>query len=104
MQMILKDVSSAAIYSDSDVIFIKPIDELWAQLKNFEQRHAVAISPTTDHPLSGSKDNENFISHNSGLFQINSGVCSFSTCIFMLQEKTQCAIVLNLGKQANAKA
>ena len=72
--MILEDVTSAAIYSDSDVIFVKPIDELWAQMKHFDKRHVVAISPTAGHPLGGSEFNENFIPHDSGLFQINSGV------------------------------
>ena len=72
--MILKDLTSAAIYSDSDVIFIKPIDELWAQLKTFQRHHTVAISPTSGHPLGKSKDNENFIFHDTGMFQINSGV------------------------------
>nr|XP_018671616.2 glucoside xylosyltransferase 1-like isoform X1 [Ciona intestinalis] len=74
LPMVLKDVTDAAIYSDSDVIFIKPIDELWAQLKEMDERQVAAISPTAGHPLGGSKLNENFISHSTGLFQINTGV------------------------------
>ena len=90
--MILEDIATAAIYSDSDVIFVKSIDGLWAQLKQFTLRQVAAISPTADHPLGGSKDNENFIFHKSGLFQINTGVRFIvffvfffvSSCIFIL--------------------
>jgi len=74
LQFILHSETSAAIYSDSDVIFIKPIDELWSEFKQFGKQQVMAISPTAGHPIGGSKDNENFISHPSGLFQINSGV------------------------------
>uniref|UniRef100_H2YMG5 Nucleotide-diphospho-sugar transferase domain-containing protein n=1 Tax=Ciona savignyi TaxID=51511 RepID=H2YMG5_CIOSA len=76
--MILKGLTSAAIYSDSDVIFVKPIDELWAQFKEMDERQVAAISPTAGHPIGGSKLNENFISHPSGLFQINTGVMALN--------------------------
>ncbi|CAK8692117.1 unnamed protein product [Clavelina lepadiformis] len=72
--LILKETTSAAIYADSDVVFIKPINELWAYLKEMKSHEVVAISPTAGHPLGGSKDNEYFISHPTGLFQINSGI------------------------------
>ena len=76
--MILKDVTTAAIYSDSDVIFIKPIEQLWSQLKSFKGHQSVAISPTSGHSLGGSEDNENFIRGRDGIFQINSGVSNNS--------------------------
>lgn len=69
-----KGITDAAIYADSDVVFIKPIDELWAKLKEFKPREVMAIAPTAGHALGGSRYNENFIQHDTGLFQINSGV------------------------------
>lgn len=67
-------ITDAAIYADSDVVFLKPIDELWAKLKQFKPREVMAIAPTAGHALGGSRYNENFILHDTGLFQINSGV------------------------------
>ena len=72
--MILRNVTDTVIYSDSDVIFLKPIDELWQYFDEFNDAQVAAISPTTAYPLGGSVDNENFIPQTSGLFQINSGV------------------------------
>ena len=65
--------ASAAIYADSDVVFTKPIDELWAKMKSFKESEVMAIAPTAGHALGGSRFNENFIQHDTGLFQINSG-------------------------------
>ena len=64
----------AAIYSDSDVIWTRPIDQLWDELSEFEENQVMGVSPTAGHPLGGSRLNENFIMHNTGLFQINTGV------------------------------
>lgn len=69
-----KGITDAAIYADSDVVFVKPIDELWNKLKEFKPREVMAIAPTAGHALGGSRYNENFILHDTGLFQINSGV------------------------------
>jgi len=66
--------ADAAIYADSDVVFVKPIDHLWKKLKDFNQHEIMAIAPTAGHALGGSRFNENFIQHDTGLFQINSGV------------------------------
>nr|CAB3251434.1 glucoside xylosyltransferase 1-like [Phallusia mammillata] len=74
LPMILKDVTDAAIYTDSDVVFLKPIDQLWQQFASFNERQVASISPTAGHPLRGSRYNENFISHSSGLFQVNTGI------------------------------
>ena len=65
---------NACIYADSDVVWTKPIDQLWDQLKDFENKEVMAVSPTAGHNLGGSSLNENFILHKSGLFQINTGV------------------------------
>ncbi|CBY18947.1 unnamed protein product [Oikopleura dioica] len=69
-----KGVTDAAIYADSDVVFTKPIDQLWGKLKTFSPTEVMAIAPTAGHALGGSRYNENFILHDTGLFQINSGV------------------------------
>ena len=71
--MVIQGQASAAIYADSDVVFTKPIDELWAKMKSFKESEVMAIAPTAGHALGGSRFNENFIQHDTGLFQINSG-------------------------------
>jgi hypothetical protein len=78
MLLKIKGITDAAIYADSDVVFIKPIDELWAKLKEFKPREVMAIAPTAGHALGGSRYNENFIQHDTGLFQINSGSSKFN--------------------------
>lgn len=77
--MIMQNITEAAIYADSDVIFVKPIDILWNFLYEMDDINVAAISPTAGHPIGGSKDNVNFISHTTGLFQINSGVSRHTT-------------------------
>lgn len=64
----------AAIYSDSDVVWTSPIEELWDILDDFDDKEVMAVSPTAGHVLGGSRMNENMILHNTGLFQINTGV------------------------------
>ena len=44
------------------------------KLKTFSPTEVMAIAPTAGHALGGSRYNENFILHDTGLFQINSGV------------------------------
>ena len=80
--MILSNITDNLIYSDSDVIFLKPINYLWQHLKTFNEHQLAAIAPTTSHPLSVSEDNENFIPHVSGAFQINSGVSTLLHFLF----------------------
>ena len=75
----IQGITDAAIYADSDVVFVKPIDELWAYLKKFNSREVMAIAPTAGHALGGSRYNENFILHDTGLFQINSGSLDISS-------------------------
>jgi len=74
LPMVLHTVADAAIYCDSDVIFVKPVEQLWSHLRSFERTQVMAIAPTSGHPLGGSDDNENMIKHPSGMFQINSGI------------------------------
>ena len=73
LENMIQGQASAAIYADSDVVFTKPIDELWAKMKSFKESEVMAIAPTAGHALGGSRFNENFIQHDTGLFQINSG-------------------------------
>jgi len=42
-------------------------------MKSFKETEVMAIAPTAGHALGGSRFNENFIQHDTGLFQINSG-------------------------------
>lgn len=42
-------------------------------MKSFKESEVMAIAPTAGHALGGSRFNENFIQHDTGLFQINSG-------------------------------
>lgn len=79
--MILTAKTDAAIYSDSDVVYIKPIDQLWGHLQQMTDRQVAAISPTTGHPIDVRGENVNFIPSSSGNFQINSGVRYQTTLI-----------------------
>lgn len=72
--IILKSITDAAIYSDSDVVYIKPIDELWSHLQKMDENHVVAISPTSGNLFNVQRENVNFITDSKGSFQINSGV------------------------------
>ena len=47
----------------------------------------MAIAPTAGHALGGSRFNENFIQHDTGLFQINSGekIAEIPLVLFYLQ-------------------
>ena len=37
LENMIQGQASAAIYADSDVVFTKPIDELWAKMKSFKE-------------------------------------------------------------------
>ena len=60
----------------------------------------MAIAPTAGHALGGSRFNENFIQHDTGLFQINSGeklVIYFASFIVYLG-----VMVMNFTRILNA--
>jgi hypothetical protein len=60
----------------SATFFLSPnfFNDLQKKLKTFSPTEVMAIAPTAGHALGGSRYNENFILHDTGLFQINSGV------------------------------
>ena len=63
--------ASDATWNDQPVI--SKIAEPFKKLKEFNEHEIMAIAPTAGHALGGSRFNENFIQHDTGLFQINSG-------------------------------
>lgn len=89
-----------AIYADSDVVWIRPIDKLWAQMNRFNSQQVMGVAPTA--PLSDEKLNsgrigsilENYVTNEKyifddeqrGLYQINTGV-----------------LLMNFDKMLNAK-
>ena len=48
-QLILKDVDSL-LYVDSDVVFLEPVDALWAFLTDFNSTQLVAMAPEHEEP------------------------------------------------------
>lgn len=81
MQMALQEATDALVYCDSDVVFVQPVERLWAHLRRLTPRQAIAVAPTSGHPLGGSASNEYMIRRTGGdggddvsLYQINSGV------------------------------
>ena len=76
--MILRSATDAAIYSDSDVVYIKPIDDLWVHLRNMNDKQVIGISPTSGKLIDVKDSNVNFIKNSKGSFQINSGVSIIS--------------------------
>lgn len=76
-----------AIYADSDVLWIKPIDHLWHKLKEFSKTNVMASTPTApliekiqpnkENAIKGYYDkNDKYIfdTMHRGLYQINTGV------------------------------
>ncbi|KAM6987058.1 glucoside xylosyltransferase 1 [Aplochiton taeniatus] len=49
LPLILKDVDSL-VYVDSDILFLHPIDELWAFLSAFNSSQMVAMAPEHEEP------------------------------------------------------
>lgn len=48
-QLILKDIDSI-VYVDSDILFLQPIDDLWAFLSKFNPSQLAAMAPEHEEP------------------------------------------------------
>ena len=51
-QVILKDVDSL-LYVDTDVLFLRPMDDMWAFLKAFNSTQLAAMAPEHEIPKIG---------------------------------------------------
>jgi lipopolysaccharide biosynthesis glycosyltransferase len=51
-QLILKDVDSV-LYVDTDILFLNPVDELWALLSRFDASQLAAMAPEHEEPRIG---------------------------------------------------
>lgn len=51
-QVILKDVDSL-LYVDTDVLFLRPMDDVWMLLKSFNQTQLAAMAPEHEVPKIG---------------------------------------------------
>lgn len=49
LQLILKDIDSI-VYVDSDILFLQPIDHLWAFLSRFTPSQLAAMAPEHEEP------------------------------------------------------
>lgn len=49
IQLILKDVDSI-VYVDSDILFLQPVDRLWAFLSQFNSSQLAAMAPEHEEP------------------------------------------------------
>lgn len=49
MQLILKDIDSI-VYVDSDILFLQPVDRLWAFLSQFNSSQLAAMAPEHEEP------------------------------------------------------
>lgn len=49
LQLILKDVDSI-VYVDSDIVFLQPVDQLWAFLSAFNSSQLAAMAPEHEEP------------------------------------------------------
>ncbi|KAM3870179.1 glucoside xylosyltransferase 1 [Diretmus argenteus] len=49
LQLILKDVDSL-LYVDTDIIFLQPMEEIWAFLSQFNSSHLAAMAPEHEEP------------------------------------------------------
>lgn len=49
LQLILKDIDSI-VYVDSDILFLQPVDDLWAFLSNFTPSQLAAMAPEHEEP------------------------------------------------------
>lgn len=49
LQLILKDIDSI-VYVDSDIVFLQPIDDLWAFLSKFTTSQLAAMAPEHEEP------------------------------------------------------
>ena len=92
LRFLIQNCVYKAIYADSDVVFIRPIDKLWAQMNKLNSMQVMGIVPTA--PLSETKlpsgrigsikenyhENEKYIFDDMerGMYQINTGVLLIS--------------------------
>lgn len=51
-QVILKDVDSL-LYVDTDVLFLRPMDDIWSLLKSFNSTQLAAMAPEHEVPKIG---------------------------------------------------
>lgn len=71
-QVLLKDVDSL-LYVDSDVLFLRPMDDIWSLLKSFNGTQLAAMAPEHEVPKIGWYSR--FARHPFyGLTGVNSGV------------------------------
>ncbi|XP_003967683.3 glucoside xylosyltransferase 1-like isoform X1 [Takifugu rubripes] len=52
LPLILKDVDSL-LYVDTDIIFLQPVEEIWALLSRFNSSHLAAMAPEHEEPRIG---------------------------------------------------
>ncbi|CAL8261037.1 unnamed protein product [Merluccius merluccius] len=52
LPLILKDVDSV-LYVDTDILFLHPVDEIWALLSHFDASHLAAMAPEHEEPRIG---------------------------------------------------
>lgn len=51
-QLILKDVDSL-LYVDTDILFLRPVDDIWSFLKKFNSTQIAAMAPEHEEPRIG---------------------------------------------------
>lgn len=52
LQLILKEVDSL-LYVDTDIIFLQPVEHMWALLSNFNSSQLAAMAPEHEEPRIG---------------------------------------------------
>lgn len=51
-QLILKEVDSL-LYVDTDILFLRPVDDIWSLLKKFNSTQIAAMAPEHEEPRIG---------------------------------------------------
>lgn len=52
IQLILKDVDSL-LYVDTDILFLRPVEDIWRFLSGFNSSHVAAMAPEHEEPRIG---------------------------------------------------
>lgn len=52
LQLILKEVDSL-LYVDTDILFLQPVEDIWALLSQFNASHLAAMAPEHEEPRIG---------------------------------------------------
>lgn len=52
LQLILKNVDSL-LYVDTDILFLQPVEDIWALLSHFNSSHLAAMAPEHEEPRIG---------------------------------------------------